>query len=189
MRTEIKPLSRETLADFLRFFDDVGFTDNPDWSACYCCFYHLDPAKGPFEKRTREENRTAAREMIQSGRMKGLLAYRDGGPVGWCNINAKSAYSLLATDPLLADSDVEKTNSIVCVLVAPGFRRQGIARQLLDRACSASRDEGLSILEAYPRKKANTSATHYHGPISMYRRAGFTVHRETDDLWIVRRPL
>ena len=34
----IKRLSPNLLDDFLYFFDDIAFRDNPEWSHCYCRF-------------------------------------------------------------------------------------------------------------------------------------------------------
>ena len=40
MNIAIKALSLDLIDDFLYFFDEIAFTDNPEWSGCYCVFYH-----------------------------------------------------------------------------------------------------------------------------------------------------
>jgi ribosomal protein S18 acetylase RimI-like enzyme len=83
----------------------------------------------------------------------------------------------------------KRAASVVCFIVAPAMRRQGIARAMLERACADARSAGFDLVEAYPRKKAETSAENYHGPLSLYRAAGFAVHRELDSACIVRKEL
>ncbi len=67
----------------------------------------------------------------------------------------------------------------MCFAVHPAHRRQGIARRLLDEACSMLRDLGLEYVDAYPLadprpgRDLPLSAVLYHGPLSMYRDAGF----------------
>jgi len=77
MELEIKPLEPDLLDDFLYYFDNIGFADNPDWSVCYCHFYHFAGSIKEWEKRTGEENRNASIGLIRSGKMHGFLAYLD----------------------------------------------------------------------------------------------------------------
>ena len=44
MEITIKPLSSDPIADYLSFFYEKHFTDNPDWSKCYCYFCHIPQA-------------------------------------------------------------------------------------------------------------------------------------------------
>lgn len=41
MNIAIKPLAPELVEDYLFFFDNMVFTENPEWSACYCFSYHF----------------------------------------------------------------------------------------------------------------------------------------------------
>jgi ribosomal protein S18 acetylase RimI-like enzyme len=189
MNVRIVPLEAARLEDWLHLFDRVAFSDNPEWAGCYCLFYHL-PAE-EWEKRSGTQNREEAAGLIREGGLSGFLAYESGKPVGWCNANRKDRYALLAGSPQLWDpqEDGSRTLAVVCFVVAPGLRRRGIARSLLEEACAAARADGLERVEAYPRKKARTAAQHYHGPMELYRGQGFAVHREFPDYWIVRRSL
>lgn len=189
MELDIRALTPELLPDYLRFFDEVAFTDNPDWASCYCAFYHHDPGQKPWEKRSGAENRECARELILSGRLHGFLAYAGDGPVGWCNVNDKKAYTLLATDSTLWEDPEPALCSVVCFVVAPEHRGHGIASALLGAACSAHAKGAFDFMEAYPRRNASGNAANYHGTLSMFRKQGFVVHRELERLWIVRKPL
>jgi ribosomal protein S18 acetylase RimI-like enzyme len=189
MGIEVVALEPGRLADYLRFFDQVAFTDNPDWASCYCLFYHV-PEAG-WEKRSGAQNREEAAGLIRAGGLSGFLAYEDGRPVGWCNANRKERYVLLAKAGELWDPGEEagRTLSVVCFVIAPAHRRRGIARQLLTAACAAAGAQGLERVEAYPRKNARTAAQHCHGPLELYRAQGFIAHRELPDYWIVRKSL
>ena len=41
MSVIIKSLGPELTDDFLYFFDNLAFSDNPEWAGCYCHFYHF----------------------------------------------------------------------------------------------------------------------------------------------------
>ncbi len=40
MNVEIKKLSSDLIRYYLNFVDHKAFTDNRDWSGCYCAWYH-----------------------------------------------------------------------------------------------------------------------------------------------------
>jgi GNAT superfamily N-acetyltransferase len=175
---QVKPLSPERLADFLKFFDGTAFSDNPRWSSCYCqCFYE-DHSVIKWSERTASENRALACERIQGRSMQGYLAYSDGSPVGWCNAAPRHLLHALDDEPT---PDAEHVGAIICFLVEPSQRGHGIARALLDAACDGMRQQGLRIAEGNPRVDTSSSAENHFGPLGLYLSAGFTVHREDDD--------
>ncbi|MCC7458928.1 MAG: GNAT family N-acetyltransferase [Nitrospira sp.] len=183
----IRPLTAASQADFLRFFDGPAFADNPRWASCYCQFPHVDPSRGVWSERTAEQNRAAACERIACGRMQGLLAYRGDEVVGWCNAAPRALLEAFADEP---DPGAQRLGQITCFVVAQPHRRAGVARALLDAACEHLREQGLSLAEARPSRKAASDAQHHQGPLSLYLAAGFSVHREDDDgTVVVRRAL
>jgi ribosomal protein S18 acetylase RimI-like enzyme len=188
MTLTVKPLNPERLEDFFHFFEQVAFIDNPDWASCYCSYYHIACSEAEWAKRSGKENRESTRQGILSGKMRGYLAYLGQSPVGWCNANGKGNYARLAADKMGNDSR-EKVGSIVCFVIGPQYRRRGIAKRLLEEACAGFERDGYVDAEAYPRKGASSDAQHYHGPLSMYLKAGFTVHREFPEFLIVRKRL
>ena len=64
-------------------------------------------------------------ELMRSARANGLVAYRVGRVVGWCHAAPKTELLNLPTG---SEADV---GAIVCFVVAPDARRQGIATALL----------------------------------------------------------
>jgi GNAT superfamily N-acetyltransferase len=188
MDIQVKPLSPELLADYLEYFDNVAFSDNPDWAGCYCYFYCCDPSED-FDSRTSGQNREAAAGLISRGEMHGYLAYMGDEVVGWCHASPRSSFPAFADDPDLTDTDPATTGSIVCFNVAPGRRRVGIATALLDAATRGLAGCGMTVAEAYPREDAATEAGHYHGPLELYLRAGFSIARRLEDCLVVRKNL
>lgn len=183
----IRRLGPELQGDFLQYFEGPAFADNPRWRSCYCQFLHVDHNKVQWKTRTADENRAAACTRIACSRMQGLLAYRDGEVVGWCNAAPRALLEAFADEP---DPDAAELGQITCFVVALPHRRTGVARALLDAACEMLRDQGLRIAEASPLRDARSEAEHHHGPLSLYLSAGFVVHREDDDgRVLVRRAL
>ena len=175
---EIHPLSAARLADFMAFFEGEAFADNAHWSSCYCqCFYE-DHTKIRWPDRTAAENRACAIRRIAEGRMQGFLAYRSGRVMGWCNAGPRSLFHALDQDPSV---DSERVATILCFLVAPSARGQGVASALLAAACRALAERGFSSVEANPRPSATGSADNHFGPLAMYLAADFTVRRTDAD--------
>ena len=52
MNISIEPLTDINLESFLTFFDEIGFTDNPDWAHCYCVFFHHHQDESDWLKKT-----------------------------------------------------------------------------------------------------------------------------------------
>ena len=186
MNLIIKPLSEDILEDYLYFFDNAVFTDHPEWSACYCYSFHFT---GPAEEWTREKNRLSVTDMIKEGRMKGYLAYADEKPVGWCNANDRSNYQRIMKYYEQVGMPKDKVVSIVCFLVNPEYRRQGITRALLDRITADYSSLDYDYLEAYPGKGMASCEDHYKGPLSLYEQAGFRIEKELDNYFVYRKQL
>lgn len=185
----IRTMEPALLPDWLAFFDSEAFIDNPAWSGCYCRFYHADHGQKAWDERTGQENRLASIDLIQTGRLRGHLAYVEAKAIGWCQACPRAWVPNLDSNPDMRVDDVERVGSILCFLVAPAYRRLGVGEKLLAAACRGLAEAGLDIAEAYPRKAAKNDASNYHGPLAMYTRAGFQTYRELKDILIVRRDL
>lgn len=179
---EVRLISPDQHDAVMRFFDLVAYADNPSWSKCYCIF----PLRRDYESRTREENRAERSGLIRSALANGLVAYRLGRVVGWC-------HAAPSTDVVVVPDPSPERGAIVCFVVAPDQRRQGVASVLLDHALHHLRQRGCREVEAAPLAPSAQDADHpnanYHGPFEMYRRAGFSVVREIGRQVLVRRRL
>src|SRR5438093_5875681 len=179
----VRPVSPDQHDAVMHFFDLVAYADNPNWSKCFC----MERLVTDYDERTKAQNRAARSELIKTAKANGLVAYRLGRVVGWCHAAPKSE---------LVDVPGERTGdvgAVVCFVVAPDQRRQGIATTLLEAALDQLRTRGLRTVEAYPWLGEVDAArwvwTQYVGPLSMYEKAGFRVVEKHDDFCIVRPEL
>jgi len=186
MEITIKALKPELLDDYLSLFDNMIFTDNPGWSACYCLSFHF---VGTNEQWNKEENRTSVIKYINESRLTGYLAYSDNKPIGWCNVNNRLNYQRLLKYYNLIDNPSDKVCSIVCFTINPDFRRKGVAQKLLEQICADYSNQDYDYIEAYPGKGNLSCESQYKGPIEMYEKFDFKIHKELDDYFIVRRKI
>jgi ribosomal protein S18 acetylase RimI-like enzyme len=67
--------------------------------------------------------------------------------------------------------------SVLCFVVRPGFRRRGIASQLLAAAVAFARERGARAVEGHPlddSARRVLAMEAYVGVASMFEKAGFT---------------
>jgi GNAT superfamily N-acetyltransferase len=189
---EIRPLTPELKGDYLTFFDADAFPDNPVWAACYCLAYCVvTPPRENYDDRPAARNRAERAAMIERGEASGVLAYAGGRVVGWCHAAPRDRLPLLDHTPEFAfdGEDRARTAAIVCFVIGPQYRGQGLARKLLDGACDAMRDGGMRSLEAYPPLSPGTATSSYHGRLGMYEAAGFERVRDAGRFAVMRKAL
>ena len=184
----VHPVAEDRIDDWLRFFDHDGFAGNPDWASCYCLEPHA-PATAEEPERPWRERRAAVAERLRTGGTFGYLAYVDGRPAGWVNASLRSEYGLYR----LVDPDGPEARSVIgisCFLIAPPFRRHGVASALLDRVIADASARGASWIEAYPRNESPASdASHFRGAVSMYEARGFEPIEVRERDTVMRRPV
>lgn len=101
-----------------------------------------------------------------------MLAYSGRRIVGWCNATARAEFASVAT------GDDEGVASVVCFVVAPPYRRHGVASDLLEGVVGSFRDIGFDRLEAYPVKDASDQRKAFHGTVGLFASAGFEIVSE-----------
>ena len=183
----VQPVTGDRVRDWLRFFDHDAFAGNPDWASCYCLEPHV-PATPESPERAWRERRASMAERLGSRTTFGYLAYVDGRPAGWVNASLRSDYGLYR----LVDPGGPQPLSVIgvsCFVIAPPFRRYGIASALLDRVLADASARGASWVEGYPRNEPEASdAGHFRGPRSMYEARGFQTVEVRERDTVMRRP-
>jgi GNAT superfamily N-acetyltransferase len=168
----VHPVTEDRVADWLRFFDHDAFAGNPGWASCYCLEPHV-PATPEQPERAWRETRETVVERLRGGTTFGYLAYVNGRPAGWVNASSRSDYGLYRR----VDPDEPEPASVIgvpCFVIAPPFRRHGIASALLDAVIADASARGASWIEGYSHNKPEDSdAGHFRGPRSMYDARGF----------------
>ena len=165
------PLTPERWPDLERLFGPNGAC-----AGCWCMFWRMH---GPdYRKTAGAEKKKAFRQVCRdSDRPPGILAYRDGAPVGWVAIAPRADYIRLAEARVLAAIDEKPVWSITCFFIHRTARRHGLMERLIEAAVDFARDEGATLVEAYPKpvteKMASTDL--YVGTVSCFERAGFKI--------------
>jgi len=194
----VKPLSPALVDDYLAFFDHESgpaFADNPDWAKCYCHYYEV-PKAIDWSSFAGPDNRVAMRSRIDVGEMEGFLAYEGERVVGWVNVQPRHklphCFGRLGVEAPPIPCSPHEAAVVVCFVVAPEHRRQGVARSLLTGALGSLQSRGIALADAFPFKTGAEdcdAADHYHGPLALYLEQGFSVLDETEKLTIVRKLL
>jgi GNAT superfamily N-acetyltransferase len=196
-RVVTMPLRPEHAGEFLRFFDHergAAFADNPDWAKCYCHYYHV-PKSIRWASLSAQRNRETMAARIEVGEMEGFVAYEGDDVVGWLNAQARHklphCFGRLGIAPTPLPCAPFEAAVIVCFVIAPSRRRRGIARALLRGALESFSARGFRLVDAFPFKSgASVAATdHFHGPLPIFREAGFGVIGENKHLTIMRKLL
>jgi GNAT superfamily N-acetyltransferase len=185
----VRPLSRENARDLFAFFEGEAFVDHPAWAACYCNFVHFDHAASAWKLERPEYNKAETAARIDRGRMRGHIAFEGDRPVSWVNAGPSAFFA--GGNFSVADADAATLGNIICFVVAPRWRRKGVAGLLLDAACAGLRSQGMTIAQANPREEARDDGDNHFGPLSMFLHAGFKVHHhdESDGSLYVRKAL
>ncbi len=182
----IHPVIDDRAADWLQLFDHDGFAGNPDWASCYCLESHEPPASETPTLAWRDR-RAAMEGRIRCGATYGYLAYVDGRVAGWVNASFRSEYGLFRqVDP--GGPDPRSVIGVSCFVIAPPFRRHGVASALLDRVIADAPARGAKWIEGYPHNDRNDGdAGHFRGPRAMYEARGFRAIEVLEHYTVVRR--
>jgi GNAT superfamily N-acetyltransferase len=187
MTLEVHPLTPDRWDDLAVLFDRPG-----DARGCWCMYWRVRGSE--FDRLWGRGARAAFKEVVEAGPPPGLLAYRDGRPVGWCAVAPRETYPRILRSPVLRPADETPACwAVVCFYVERGERRAGVAAVLLDAAVERAAAGGAEAVEGYPkdtgggRRHANEL---FVGSVPMFRRAGFEeVGRRAPTRPIMRRVL
>lgn len=185
MTINIKPLTIDLKEDYLFLLDHMVHKENPEWSKCYCNDYHF---LGDVETCTHERSRQMIIQRIEENELQGYLAFKDGKPIGWCNVNNRANYQRLNRDYDLGESQKDKICAVVCFLIHPDYRRKGLSQKLLDQIILDYSDTEYGYLEAYP-KKGKTNTSNFNGHLELYKKNDFKVFIEHEKYFIMRKKL
>jgi GNAT superfamily N-acetyltransferase len=182
----VQPVTEDRVDDWLRLFDHDAFAGNPDWASCYCLEPHAPATKEQPERPWRTTRATMV-ERLRGGTTFGYLAYVEDRAVGWVNASLRSEYGLYRR----VDASGPPPSSVVgvsCFIIAPPFRRHGVAAALLDRVIADASVRGASFIEGYPHNEPKgNDAGHFRGPRSMYEERGFQPIEVRDQYTVMRR--
>lgn len=163
-------------------FDDVAAVvgpKKPTSNVCFCLSYRLGSVENNGLRGPARADRV--RELCGEDPPPGVLAYRDGGPVGWAAVHprAQTSFARNRRIPHVDDLDVW---SLWCFRVRPGHRKQGIMHSLIDGAVEHARASGAPALEGYPVDNGDERVDltmAYVGTRALFESAGFEKASDT----------
>lgn len=190
MTWEVLPVTAER-------FDDLAAVLNPSRNPRHCWCLSPRLRLRDIEELGEGSRELAMRRLCERPIPPGVLAYRDGEPVGWCNVGPRAEMSRLTHSRTIQTVDDVPVWSVVCLVVRVGHRRQGVTEVLLDGVVEHAAAAGAPTLEAYPVEPQGRMDTTmaFVGTVSMFERAGFTKVAQTNAhsgglvRWLMRRDL
>jgi GNAT superfamily N-acetyltransferase len=185
---DVRVVTPECWDDVVALFERHGPRGGaPQTSGCWCQFWHLR-GKAYWDGHG-SGHRARLETEIRGGEEPGLLAYRDGVPVGWSRLGPRTSFERLVHSRKLAPIDAEDAWAVVCFYVHPSAKREGAASALLDAAVTRAGECGASVLEGYPVAEGHMNIDAYTGYLPMFLAAGFEPVRDAGRRTIVRRAL
>jgi len=183
---EIHPVTPDRWPDLVDLFERPGPRGAwPRTSTCYCTFWRLPPAEYElgFRQQSLENisggpNKQAMEDLIAGGTVPGLLAYRDGEPVGWVAVSPRTELVRLEQVPTFGSAEEpgdERTWSVSCFYVHRSDWRVGVGAALLEAAVVRAREHGATAIEGYPVKAGSIDP--YTGYDTMFAASGFELLR------------
>ncbi len=178
-----QPVTPERWGDMEELFGPRGAI-----GGCWCMWWRIK--RKDFESQQGDGNHHAMRSIIESGRVPGILAYKDGVAIAWCSVAPRDDFPVLDRSPNLKRVDQQPVWSIVCFFLAKDYRHQGLSAKVLSAAVEYAGRNGARIVEGYPiePKKASTPDIYaFTGMLSTFQKAGFVeVMRRSETRPIVR---
>ena len=174
----IRAANRIPWSDTERVFGTRG-----DPAGCWCQYFKLTNAQ--WREGDRERCAADLRAQLERDAVApGLVAYLGDEPVGWVAVEPRPRYPQLFTGRVVPTGSRERADdesvwAITCFVVRTGYRRRGLATRLMTAAVEHARVNGARVIEGYPvdvaQKTKVSAAELYHGTVSLFTAAGFTI--------------
>ena len=172
---EVLPVTPERFEDFSTVLNPTGREKH-----CWCLSHRLGAKE--IEKLGAANRVDAMRFLSAEPIAPGVVAYKDGVPVGWCSISPRKLIPLLERSKLIRAVDDVPVWSIICVVVRSGYRRQGVTTFMLEGALNYAKQLGAPAVEAYPVDPEGRMdlTMAFVGTRKMFESVGFEVIGVTD---------
>ena len=121
------------------------FSQVPAPGMCWCMYWRKTRAEWWGKSK---QNKHCLKEIVESGKVPGILAYMEGNVIGWCSIAPRSEFPGLDRSPTLKRIDDADVWSITCFVIAKEYKRQGVATALKREAMRYAASRSAKIIEA-----------------------------------------
>jgi GNAT superfamily N-acetyltransferase len=153
---------------------ELLFGKNGACAGCWCMWWRLEKGER-LSLAVAPEMKRRQKKLVLAGKSRGVLAFVEGEPVGWCAYARRIELSRLDRSRSFACDDAEQVWSVPCFFIKAGFRGRGVARALLRHALRSIRAQGGRIVEAYPVRPPATNAAAFTGTVPFLESEGFRV--------------
>lgn len=149
----VVPANEVSWADLETVFGDRG-----DPARCRCQYFRVPRDEWRSlsvpERSERLREQTHCEEPDAES-TSGLVAFRDGEPVGWCAVEPRTTYRRLMTARVpwagrAEDKSDDTVWSVTCFVTRSGFRRQGVSTALAAATVDFASHRGATAVEGYP---------------------------------------
>jgi GNAT superfamily N-acetyltransferase len=175
MKFQIKEMTPRLWQDLEQLFGENGAC-----GGCWCMWWRIVPGENWLNLKG-EEAKKRLRTMIENGAVRGLIAYNQSEPIGWCTFGKRTDFPRLNRARTLQCHDADKVACVPCFYVKNRYRKQGVSTELLKSAVRILAEEGEKIVEGYPVKptkpgnKDIPAAFVFTGTIPLFEKQGFTL--------------
>ncbi len=182
MSYNLVPFQPGMEADFYRLHcpaNDAGW--------CNCVAWWVDSWDG-WGERTAEQNRQFQQSLLSQDQYDGYLLFDADAPIAWCQVGRRDRLIKLVSQMQL---ELDPTTwAITCFFVAPAYRQQGVAKQMLDMVLAELKAKDISTVEVYPKRGLDLGASDlWNGPETMFTSAGFLFIKEVAQRAVLRMAL
>lgn len=188
-QVRVEPLTGDSLGDL-----EALFATNRTTQGCYCTWFlgSTRECHSGWGAANRDRFNAIA---ASSPQPLGLIARRDGEPVGWCAAGPRDRYARMLRSRLLSRRDPAEDSTVwlvTCFFVRRDARRTGVTRSLLEGAARLAKRHGAPAIEGFPlagdRRRSAGGA--FVGVEPLFAACGFTViDRPTPARVLMRRDL
>ena len=187
--TQIARVTPDRLSDLAELFESNNTT-----KGCWCMAFILP--RSEYHRGGRGGNRERFEEMAQTADPPmGLLAYRDGRPVGWCALGPRTRYppAISPRAKILNDRNPDEDDEVwlvPCFFVRVGERKHGTTSELLKAGVALAQTYGAKAIEGWPLTSRHPSADGYLGREDVFSACCFEcVRRPSPRRAVMRREL
>ena len=167
---DVVPVTPERWDDLETLFGPRGAI-----AGCWCMWFRQTSSEWDWAEA--EGRKAELAGLVADDARPGLLAYREGVPVGWVAVAPRSEFNRLTSPRARAYRAFDDTPTWVvnCFFIAKGHRRTGVATALLDAAVEHAAARGATVVEGYPvDSEGPRQDDHvFTGTLGMFARAGF----------------
>ncbi len=170
------PLSPDNWGAFVSLFGERGACGQ-----CWCMSFRLK--KADFEEgKSQGGNKAAMKDLVWSGKPAGILCFYEDQAIAWCAFAPRQDFLKIENSRVHKRIDQQEVWSVPCTFIDKRFRRLGLSVALLEGVIAYARQQGISIVEAYPTIPTRDKLPDVFAWIGLYKsfeRAGFEIADHT----------